>query len=1116
MSRSIDPRLPTRGVLAALHARIRSAAADDPVLVRRLSEVLELKENRDWLESWLEAQIQKTPEEEQVPIGLQRWFAEHPQVLPPNSKGGWKRADVLRQLADGLKEESELTDEALRTLLVSGLSLVFMRRNEGVQDLYYHHLFADLMAESLRKEVKKTLRVPPGRGTVGWIAKRAQMLATRYAGSLRERPLPVALPSCFGDPRGRVAAEDLLTGNRSFVAVPLFSDDPADNAVLGVVFAFFPADGLFLIDSSLAMPFVSTFGDLVSRARPDILHALRTEAWVSHFHTGRSEDRASADQREGSEIEATLDLVLPDPPPPDDLVGAVATWIAVVSPGDQVKTHFRFREQSAVERMLTDELQDSAFPGRWTTPAFDELRRIVTSYKRGGDRVLWLWPVESAQNHSRRMLSCPELVVLLTTREDVQNEQAAEKVQAVLSLACPAGCPMDESSRLKDLLERASGDASGEDLSGPLRVIAETLHAFREIEDRVKQDAGRPTEGMRAVDDLRYSLCDELLDQLASALRGERRSASSGETAAIVVRLLSHLAAGDEQQVEKLKGYMKDAGDAIGRLCQGITAARRDTEQGPLDDVALLSLWLVGPRWVVTQAGDQDERALKEVLYRTDPGFQQVLSFLLQYGATLGSRSEEYKNWLFDQTSMEITYVSPTDDLINTGGDPVVIPPVFFPASEAEEVDLAPTAAVRIKAPDEALDKKEETYEVTLYRGSSDRRFEKFSFSTWTRGHKELTPISMKAVRERLSHALVRQVGTISAATVRALVGPGYEEVWRNAPDLARLRHQMESFLRHSSGAVPPRYEILEKEADGTTTVLFVQRPTEGDEKEERSPYTWQTWRAVVEGAPDRYRRIRQELEREREATEVDQMSYLAHFRHLFRHETQRLLDATDRSRSNAGWTPREEYAYHVARSLIVLIEFLLEPGKTEDGIKYWPRDIGKMLYFVRAARCPPSHSQSIEIMVEPEADRPVTGMAVYRGTRFHPDAAKVPRKIWMFMLLTNLFDNAFKHGHERYWLRAQSAMDGLVRVEVENDGDLWESASEWARYVRGERAHKPSRDRSRSSHEGRNGLAWGFDTIRDARLALNLTTFEIHSPRPSHNDGVLISFTIRPDGESS
>lgn len=1070
MSRPRDPRLPTRRVVGALLAQLRTLAANDDVLVRRLREVLVGGKER--LADWLSVHQTDVPQDELVPTSFRSWFSENRRVPPPVPPEwpAWRRADVLERLRHLL--DGDPTDDELRTLLAAGLSLVFMRRNEGAQDSYYHHLMADLMSEGRRREIEESLRVPPGRGTVGWIAKRARMHAMRYGGSLRSRPQAVALPTCFSDPRGRVAGEDLLCGNRSFVAVPVFSRDGNDHEALGIVFAFFPVDGLFLLGSSTPSPFVTWFGKAVNDVRDALLGALQTEGWAA----GAS---APSSARPGGEVPdemtAVLDLVMPPNPPPDDPIGALVALVARDRGRDGVEVKARVREQAVVERLLTEHHRETVYDG-WTSPS---LAALPTALTRPDHPRIW----EATEISGVRT---EEVLLLLAT---------PTRAKAILSLHCRGGMAALARTPLLAILDEAARDG------GDLARIAAVLDEFDEVEEETRSETGRLTEPARAIDDLRHLLCEEILDALALALRGEADPGARRSTYLATQLLVSG---------ERLSAQVERARDAVGSLARKIRDSEPGEAQDPLPslEISLLSFWLVGERWRVEEGSPEDLEHLRQVVERTDEGFLQVLSFLLEHAPNLGPRATSQKSWLFDQSDFQVTFVSESDDLVNVGGTPVVLPPVFFPAARG---GYATEVAVRINQLDGS-----ELRCVHLYRGGGEGQpMRPFSTTTWRRHTDAMIPLAFRALEGRLSPTLAPAGERVSWAQLRARFDPSFRGEALPPPE-GSLLHDLDHLLpmlTRTGDRPEASFVALGEEAGETQAMLVVYRASGGAAVDGPSPEEpgAETWRTILEGAGVVYRSAYDTLLRYRHARESVRMSEMAHIRHLLRHETDHLLAVHEDRRWGRHTPEQARHAEMAARSLVVVVELVInEELPDAESLPLCPRSVGSLLAFVKEARCLTRHWDKVAVDVGPGSDVDVVGDTFAAHSVYFPDLRKrVPRRAWLFLLLANLFDNAFERAMEvggTVRLSSRARPDGWIAVEVENDGPVWADAGRMAEWVR--LSQRPD-----ALTRGRHDRAEGRDTIRDAHRALELRDFEIRSPRPGDDQGTLVQFCFRPRG---
>lgn len=283
-------RRPTLRVLRELHDLLRAAAVKDAVLNSRFGDVLRNGPSSELLTKWLRHQLDSCPEGEVVSDGLRHWLQDHDAAMFPagESIARW------HLLKNCLGERSSGGGPwPVKMLIAAGLGLVLIRYSPVLRESYYHWLLCDLVPDGTRCNMMDTLTVPEGHGTIGWVMELSRVRAQQKPALLR-RPTPVTLPSCFLDPRGRVATEDLIVGNRSWIGLPLFDtegwgdtdgmkQDPTPHPI-GVLFCFLPLDGLFSFEvggREKKVAFVRQFQNIALARQRELLLALNWESAAS-------------------------------------------------------------------------------------------------------------------------------------------------------------------------------------------------------------------------------------------------------------------------------------------------------------------------------------------------------------------------------------------------------------------------------------------------------------------------------------------------------------------------------------------------------------------------------------------------------------------------------------------------------------------------------------------------------------------------------------------------------------------------------------------------------------------------------------------------------------------
>lgn len=291
------------GVLNRIWEKARlllSGVSFDDSLTRKLrehySEVVSASSGQllEWLDS-----IREKLSEERVSDSLGDVFGL------PNSR--IDKTDLCGQVIDAVKRISnrgtlcKATEETVCDLVKSSLGLVFIRYNKAVRESYYHWLLSDLLPDNIRVNLMESLSIPEGAGTVGWIVEDAirelnEKQEPKNSTAHNKNSTAHNVWSCFIDPKGRVATEDIIAGNRSFIGVPILEKQSGTSDVVsyepvGVLFCFLPFDGAFATtsdsDLNLFTKLKTEFSKLVEDFQNELLLAISAENAELLFNTSR-------------------------------------------------------------------------------------------------------------------------------------------------------------------------------------------------------------------------------------------------------------------------------------------------------------------------------------------------------------------------------------------------------------------------------------------------------------------------------------------------------------------------------------------------------------------------------------------------------------------------------------------------------------------------------------------------------------------------------------------------------------------------------------------------------------------------------------------------------------
>jgi hypothetical protein len=628
----------TFDVLTRIHSDLASRLSQDEESIGRLRQILRSDEHNKLFASWLR--------ELTYPAGDGKEEAD--RVERVNSC--LTAADQVRGNSPSTLAEMsvEVNDrQHVSRLLRDGLGLVFIRYNEARGTSYYHWLISSLVGESTRSLVMNTLFVPRHEGTVGWIADMARR-------STAVEVIP--LYSCFADLRGSVAAEDLLVGNRSFLAFPLLPEtvnaatptlvDQGESAssserpaALGIVFAFFPVDGLFVDAHNARTTFVAAAAEVFRQFRRELLMALEVEA-----ESVLVDITTPYDVTEGGQSFVRPDHLLY--PEYDDPLGFLLAGVRESGHTGNASLRIAFREAALFERLFKYLQVGCLCPTQWASaPA----RRMGSwaSMIESGEALLHmpLWQgqgYESATdlhryhsgahggwvNHLERVSSPPAASERFLDSEDGIN--------GALSLYGDIG-------NVVDLVIPLSEDASGSPVCGgfvrvncvcnsdepesPFQALhrlftrsfgvcsAKLSLLIRKLEPRLEAATLAQIKSAR---DLRFSIAEAIAEELADCL------IASGRAGKTHLDLISHV----------VKVAPIEASETLSILVEEIEAsfrafgeAVRESAPNSLPEVLAVSVWLNTDRALLDPP---DSSAAAEILWR-DPGLPRFLSTLAEF-----------------------------------------------------------------------------------------------------------------------------------------------------------------------------------------------------------------------------------------------------------------------------------------------------------------------------------------------------------------------------------------------------------------------------------------------------------------------------------------------------
>lgn len=203
---------------------------------------------------------------------LSKWLGLHAKHNPQQHKTG--NIKVCRQLLDNIRDhcvgiefEKPKQWEGLDSVRFDVADLVqrllgfsAFRLNERSNTIYYEAILSDVVSDHQLKEIKASALIPFGMGSIGFLTRsRANLCAWNTDEDLR----------------GTVAIEDLILGNKSFMAEVIESpveEGEETKRIEGMVAAFFPIHEAFNNQhvSAAESPVFQIFDEIMKEHRESI------------------------------------------------------------------------------------------------------------------------------------------------------------------------------------------------------------------------------------------------------------------------------------------------------------------------------------------------------------------------------------------------------------------------------------------------------------------------------------------------------------------------------------------------------------------------------------------------------------------------------------------------------------------------------------------------------------------------------------------------------------------------------------------------------------------------------------------------------------------------------
>lgn len=641
----------SKKLLARLFLELREKIKNDSTLRERLRFILRNSQERERFTHWLNLH--------------QRYAAED----------GEKSALISSLISSITSSTTELD---LDRLISNGLGLVFIRYNPATQESYYHYLRCDLLADSIRDWVAAFLSVPRDQGSIGGVVGWARQWHHASRRSSAPTPFGLSLYSCFLDPRGRVATEDLAIGNRAWIATPVFADagllptveygsqDPTRDDPLGVLFAFFPIDGVFHSDDggqATELPFVNDTLSLMGQYAPTLAYHLTLEAFAARTRLARKaaigSPADSLNSRAATALEQISALVLadlvPNSGPADDAAGFI---LAITDERTEFSSiQSRIRDRTFFDRLFQLLQLACLYPREWLPGAADALRRLSSARAiRESWQPVWLGQDrEDAAQFAQfypKALRIPERTRAARSRlsrsslrESFLGELYRDTLDLygaghqVVDLAVPL---MDDSANLAGYIRINCRVLSWDSAAiiahqslyswviGHLFQMCQSIAAILcHLDNALSSVKGSNPESMgvdlgilKSLVDFRYVLCQLAALHLAQCLSPLPAESPGPVPLREIVTFASRIL---EPMFPGLAALLEGLLDSLDSLSAPACV---------IPPVLLISVWSTAPHFVIAShnAVDQASRAPDlDQIFLSDSGLPQLMSYLVSY-----------------------------------------------------------------------------------------------------------------------------------------------------------------------------------------------------------------------------------------------------------------------------------------------------------------------------------------------------------------------------------------------------------------------------------------------------------------------------------------------------
>jgi hypothetical protein len=447
-------------------------------------------------------------------------------------------------------------------------------------------------------------------------------------------------------------------------------DTTAGTAPVGVLFAFYPIDGLFYDAETASPPFAyHSAPTAFYETRPLLLQALATEAATRAQELTAAGGVADAVRVQDQVFSRLFPQFLGN----DDPLGFLFVAYAREERKDGgLDFSFRFREEAFLKRLFAFVQLSCLYPTEWALPPAQRLDQLarelegrtaeeswVLSWQPQGNEdddlaglypkapPAWLSNIAQPRAKRRRFLDDPvadaldfygsaagivDLVVPL-----VDASEGKPHCAGFLRINCVRG--VGDGGAFKALF--ATFDDHFRECS---RALAQALRAL----ERISSLPGVPMEHHKALRDLRLLVCDAIVTELVDAFQPASRAVAGPNSLGLARLQIA-------RQVARLMSLPTETGPASnGDDPEAVLlAAEQELERfkqvlgdrSGWPEVLLVSVWTYSERPLIQAIeGTGGPSGAAEMIW-ADPGLSQFLAVLTDYALTLPSESNPLKDW---------------------------------------------------------------------------------------------------------------------------------------------------------------------------------------------------------------------------------------------------------------------------------------------------------------------------------------------------------------------------------------------------------------------------------------------------------------------------------------